>query len=325
MREPHGDQAVVARAEAGLERLVPAQEAVLGHAVGRRGAHRVGEQHEANSVARARRVPPGLVYHSRPPVRKPYPGRGGPPVELEDPEPQPAVRKRAGCEIVVERLRSRAEHRGSRAEARRVQREQDLEVLCQAGGVVGQTEVQPVVSREAPLTPAQALAEVGAARGQIRVPVAAERERRARLAAQDDTIQQPLPAGLGRQALGEHQPALVLDGSRERAGGQPAVRRCADRAELVTGPVPDPAQRAQRAAAGATQGQDRRERAVGAPAGAQRERSRPAPLAPPRISPRPCRERAAGATLELLPLRAQHAQVVEDLQPRRRPGPHGAT
>src|SRR5438552_2646170 len=165
-------QAGVGVGEPVLERLRAAEEAVLAHAVVECGADRVREQHEADRLVAAHRVAPRLVVRLDVAEAQAVPGGARPAVELEEPEPEPSARERAGGELAVERLSPAAERRRASAPDRAVKREQRVEVRVQVRRVVGEPVVELVLPFEPTLPAAHLLAEVRAARGEVLLPAA---------------------------------------------------------------------------------------------------------------------------------------------------------
>src|SRR5829696_2047219 len=168
--------------EAALERLAAAEEPVLPHAVAGRLADRVREQDEPDGRVAVREVATRLVVRLDASEAEPVPGRRGTPVELEEPETEPATLERDVRELDMEL--APAEERRVSAPPGCVKPEEEREVVVEPRRVIRQPERDRMSARESPLPSSDLLAEVGAPSGEVRLP-AVERDGRARLPADD--------------------------------------------------------------------------------------------------------------------------------------------
>src|SRR6185312_6112912 len=120
----------VGRRETLLVRRAAAPETELAHAVLESGPHGVGEQDEADLAGGEGRVAPGLVAGLGAGEAEAVQGGHRLPVDLQEPQPQPAAVEGQPGELAVEGRR-RQERRLAAAPAGAVQVEQGVEVAVE--------------------------------------------------------------------------------------------------------------------------------------------------------------------------------------------------
>src|SRR5919198_1363611 len=187
--------------------------------------------------------PPRLVIRLDAGEAEAVPDRRGLSVELQEPESEPAAIERAFRELAVERLGPAGEARALVAPSRSVEAEEDVQVGGELVAIVREAKAQLMLARELPLAPPNLRAEVCASLGQHLVPGRA-------IHAQDRTgtppkrpsSDQAAPGRVPREQLAEKNvPALPAERLSQRTRGRGAVRRRADRPQLVGRAVADEA------------------------------------------------------------------------------------
>jgi len=273
------------------------------------------EQEEADRQWLVRRVSTRLVVatHLRDDVTQPRGNRS--PVELEQPEPQPAAVERGAGDVTVERRVG--EVRLVRAPAGTVQREQRVEVAVERL-LVRETEPHLAFPFQLPGPATQLLPEVGAAPGEVRLPtVSGDEQDRTCLPAPGSRPEELGPALFPRQLfadedLGVHGAESCAECMRDPRFGSAHEHG----PELVPWSVADEANDSGQPPPPRVQGENGDESAVHGPARVQQELVSFPEVPPPGVVPLPGGEDPPTAIGESSPLPAKLVERMHTLDAR---------
>ena len=273
------------------------------------------EKGRADPLSLERRVAPCLVVRRDRADAEAVPRRDSPPLELEDPQAEPAGLRRAAGYLAVERV-IREVGAGS-VPACAVEPEQIVQVLVE-GPCVGHSEARAGLAQAA-FAAAELLAEVGAPRREEAVPAGfGHAEHGIRLPSPDAFVEQCRPADRARQLLERRdvEPQGFERKSKCRRSRRPLLGMV-DGSELVAGPVTHEADDPQASAALHIQREDSDDCALRAVNSVERQFLVVAKRPPPGVRPLPGREDpTADLSAEASPFGGERLECLDPLDAR---------